>query len=71
MLQRASGTLAGPPSPLGQALRFGRYCGSVGVLRHAGLLDDEGAVAALRAGGFGGAAVERIWARLAKQLAPA
>ena len=69
--QRASGTLAGPPSPLGQALRFGRCCGSVGVLRHAALLDDDGAVAALRAGGFGGAAVERIWARLARQLAPA
>lgn len=55
-------------SPLGRALRFGRYCGAVGVLRHAAVLDDDAAVAALRAGGFGGPAIERIWARLAKQL---
>jgi HD-like signal output (HDOD) protein len=59
---------AAPRTPLGEALRFGRYCGSVAVLRHAAVLDDDAAVAALRAGGFRGPAVERIWARLAKQL---
>ena len=69
--QRLAGTLAGPPTPLGQALRFGRYCGSVGVLRHAAVLDDDAAVAALAAGGFAGPAIERIWARLVKQLTPA
>jgi HD-like signal output (HDOD) protein len=62
--QRQSAAL----TPLGQALRFGRYCGAVAVLRHAAVLDDDAAVAALRAGGFGGPAIERIWARLAKQL---
>ena len=54
-------------TPLGAALRFGRHCGTIAVLRHAGILDDDGCVAALRAGGFRGPAVERIWARLAKQ----
>ena len=52
---------------IGEALRFGRHSGSIAVLRHARLLDDDGCVAALRAGGFRGPAVERIWARLAKQ----
>ena len=60
-----SGTLSG----LGESLRFGRYCASIGVLRHAHLLDEEGALAAVRAGGFRGPAPERIWARLAAQLA--
>ena len=62
---RTGATLSG----LGDSLRFGRYCGSIGVLRHAHVLDEEGALAAVRAGGFGGAAPERIWARLAAQLA--
>jgi HD-like signal output (HDOD) protein len=62
---RTSGTLSG----LGESLRFGRYCASIGVLRHARVLDEEGALAAVRGGGFSGAAPERIWARLAEQLA--
>ena len=57
------------PSPLGAALRFGRYCGGIAVLRRAGILDDDGCIAALRAAGFRGAAIERIWARLARQAA--
>src|SRR5215472_7243368 len=39
---------------LGKALRFGRYCGALAVLRHAGLLDEDGGKAALVAHGFGG-----------------
>jgi HD-like signal output (HDOD) protein len=54
---------------LGKSLSFGRYCGAVAVLRRAGLLDDDGGKAALEARGFGGAGCERIWARLARQLA--
>lgn len=60
---------SGSASGLGQALRFGRYCGAVAVLRHDGTFDDEKALEALRAGGFGGPDIERIWARLARQLA--
>jgi len=56
---------------LGKSLRFGRYCGAVAVLRRAELLDDEGGKAALAAGGFDGADYERIWARLARQVAMA
>lgn len=52
---------------LGAALRFGRYCGAIAVLRGEGMLDDDGGLAALRAGGYPGAACERIWARIAKQ----
>jgi len=60
---------AGSATGLGQALRFGRYCGAVAVLRHAGVFDDEAALQALRGGGFAGADIERIWARLSRQLA--
>jgi HD-like signal output (HDOD) protein len=60
---------SGTSSGLGESLRFGRYCASIGVLRHAHVLDDDGALAAVRAGGFRGPAPERIWARLAAQLA--
>jgi len=56
-------------TPLGAALRCGEHCATIAVLRHAGILDDDDCVAALRAAGFGGPAVERIWARLARQLA--
>ena len=58
-------------SGLGQALGFGRYCGKVAVLRRAGRLDDDAALAAIRAGGYAGASCERIWARLAKQAGAA
>ena len=56
-------------SGLGKSLRFGLYCGAVAVLRRAGELDDDGGKAALAAGGFAGLDCERIWARLAKQVA--
>jgi HD-like signal output (HDOD) protein len=62
---------SGNATGLGLSLRFGRYCGAVAVLRRAELLDDEGGKAALAAGGFGGPDCERIWARLAKQVATA
>jgi len=58
-------------SGLGKSLRFGLYCGAVAVLRRAGALDDDGGKAALAAGGFAGLDCERIWARLAKQVAAA
>jgi HD-like signal output (HDOD) protein len=64
-------TRAGTLSGLGQALAFGRYCGKVAVLRHAARFDDDSALAAVRAGGFTGASIERIWARLGKQAAAA
>jgi len=60
---------SGNATALGLSLRFGRCCGAVAVLYHAQLLDDDGAKAALAASGFGGADCERIWARLAKQIA--
>src|SRR5215472_12184150 len=60
---------SGNNTALGRALRFGRHCGAAAVLRHAKLLDDEGGRAALAACGFGGPDCERIWARLAKQVA--
>ncbi len=62
---------SGKATGLGLSLRFGRCCGALAVLRRAGLLDDEGGKAALAAYGFGGADCERIWARLAKQVAAA
>ena len=60
---------SGKATALGLSLRFGRCCGAVAVLRHAELLDDDGGKAALAASGFGGPDCERIWARLAKQVA--
>ncbi|HMK86900.1 MAG TPA: HDOD domain-containing protein [Steroidobacteraceae bacterium] len=56
-------------TPLGDSLRFGRYCGAVALLRREGLMDEETGLAALRDGGFSGVACERIWARLSKQIA--
>ncbi len=61
----------GNATALGKSLRFGRYCGAVAVLRRAGLLDDDAGKAALAAHGFAGPGCERIWARLARQLASA
>jgi HD-like signal output (HDOD) protein len=58
-------------SPLGQSLRFGRYCGAVALLYGKRLLDEPAAISALRSGGFGGPACERIWARLTKHMANA
>jgi len=58
-------------SGLGRSLRFGRYCGALAVLRRAGRLDEESGQAALGPGGFPGPDCERIWARLARQLATA
>ncbi len=67
---------SGHPQPgnvtaLGRSLRFGRCCGAVAVLGRAELLDDDGGQAALAACGFEGPDCERIWARLARQLAAA
>ena len=71
-LEDQSGYMAsGNATALGKSLRFGRYCGAVAVLRRAGLLDDDGGKAALAAHGFAGPGCERIWARLARQLAGA
>jgi len=59
----------GNTTALGSSLRFGRRCGAVAVLRHQGLLDEDGGKGALATYGFGGPDCERIWARLAKQVA--
>lgn len=62
---------SGTATALGKSLRFGRHCGAVGVLRRAGLLDDDAGKAALAAAGFAGPGCERIWTRLTRQLAAA
>jgi HD-like signal output (HDOD) protein len=67
--EQSGGAAPDAASGLGKSLRFGLYCGAIAVLRRAGQLEDEGARAALAAGGFGGPDCERIWARLAKQVA--
>jgi HD-like signal output (HDOD) protein len=59
------------PTPLGRALRFGRFIGALAVLNAKGILDDETAKAALLANGAAGAHFERIWERLTgKSAAP-
>jgi HD-like signal output (HDOD) protein len=62
---------ADKPLGLAKSLRFGRYCGSVAVLRTQGVLDEEGALAALRGGGYGGESCERIFARVTREAAAA
>jgi HD-like signal output (HDOD) protein len=54
-------------SPLGQSLRFGRYCGAIALLHAKRVFDEPTALSALRAEGFGIPACERIWTRLNKQ----
>lgn len=60
---------SGNATGLGLSLRFGRCCGAVAVLHRAELLDEDGGKAALAASGFAGPDCERIWARLARQIA--
>jgi HD-like signal output (HDOD) protein len=56
--------MAPDPTPLGRALRFGRFIAALAVLRNKGLIDEPAAKASLRAGGGSGAHFERIWDRL-------
>jgi len=52
------------PTPLGRALKFGRFIGALAVLRSKGVIDDATAKASLQASGATGAHFERIWDRL-------
>jgi HD-like signal output (HDOD) protein len=52
------------PTPLGRALKFGRFVAALAVLRNRGLIDEATAKASLKAGGGSGAHFERIWDRL-------
>jgi hypothetical protein len=56
--------MAHDPTPLGRALRFGRFIGALAVLNAKGIIDDDAARAALLASGASGAHFERIWERL-------
>jgi HD-like signal output (HDOD) protein len=58
------GMMAHEPTPLGRALRFGRFVGGLAVLNTRGVVDDEVAKATLLANGAAGAHFERIWERL-------
>jgi HD-like signal output (HDOD) protein len=58
------GAMAPDPTPLGRALRFGRFIAALAVLRNKGLIDEPTAKASLQAGGGSGAHFERIWDRL-------
>jgi HD-like signal output (HDOD) protein len=52
------------PTPLGRALKFGRFIAALAVLRSKGIIDDAAAKASLHASGASGAHFERIWDRL-------
>src|SRR5262249_21342921 len=52
------------PTPLGRALKFGRFIAALAVLRNQGIVEDALAKASLKAGGGSGAHFERIWDRL-------
>src|SRR6185295_5054895 len=52
------------PTPLGRALKFGRFIAALAVLRNRGLIDEETAKASLKAVGGSGAHFERIWDRV-------
>jgi HD-like signal output (HDOD) protein len=56
--------MAPEPTPLGRALKFGRFIAALAVLRNKGLLDEAAAKASLKASGGSGAHFERIWDRL-------
>jgi HD-like signal output (HDOD) protein len=56
--------MAHDPTPLGRALRFGRFISALAVLNAKGLVDDGAATASLLANGASGAHFERIWERL-------
>jgi HD-like signal output (HDOD) protein len=52
------------PTPLGRALKFGRFIAALAVLRSRGMIDEATAKASLQANGASGAHFERIWDRL-------
>lgn len=56
--------MAPDPTPLGRALKFGRFIAALAVLRNKGLIEEPVAKASLKAGGGSGAHFERIWDRL-------
>jgi HD-like signal output (HDOD) protein len=56
--------MATEPTPLGRALKFGRFIGALAVLNSKGIISDEVAHASLLASGATGAHFERIWERL-------
>ena len=58
------GAMAPEPTPLGRALKFGRFIAALAVLRNKGLIDEETARASLKAGGGSGSHFERIWNRI-------
>jgi HD-like signal output (HDOD) protein len=58
------GAMVESPTPLGRALRFGRFMGALAVLRTKGIVDDQTAKATRLANGAAGAHFERIWERL-------
>ncbi len=61
--QEAGATQA-DPTPLGRALRFGRFIAALAVLHSKGLISEETAKASLRASGSSNSQFERIWNRL-------
>jgi HD-like signal output (HDOD) protein len=61
--QDAEGITA-EPTPLGRALKFGRFISALAVLNAKGIVDEEAAKASLQASGATGAHFERIWERL-------
>jgi hypothetical protein len=65
------GAMVESPTPLGRALRFGRFMGALAVLNTKGVIDDDQAKAAMLANHASGAHFERIWERLTgKKPAP-
>lgn len=56
--------MAPDPTPLGRALKFGRFIAALAVLRNKDIVDEATAKASLKAGGGSGAHFERIWDRL-------
>ena len=52
------------PTPLGRALRFGRFIAALAVLHSKGLIDEATARESLKASGASNAQYERIWNRL-------
>ncbi len=65
------GAMVESPTPLGRALRFGRYMGALAVLNAKGIVDDDAAKASMIANSAAGAHFERIWERLTgKKPAP-
>jgi HD-like signal output (HDOD) protein len=59
----------GALSPLGRSVRLGRLTGALAVVRSGGGVDDEAALATLRAAGAPGRQCERIWLRLVPESA--